>query len=218
VHGFVTQVTEDALAKAGGRLRGMIRADPDLTPGRAKELHDKGVRGIRFNFARHLGGSIDAATYERICGVVAPLGWVVDLHIDADLMVEKAEMIRRTPAPVLIDHFGRCDGAKGPEHEHFRFLLDLMGEKNMWIKISGADRLMARGATFEQVVPLAHALVAKAPDRVVWGTDWPHSNVYEPGRMPNDGDLMNMMLALVPDEAARTKVLATNAGKLFGFD
>lgn len=217
VHGYVTDVTIDAIEKADGRLRGMIRADPDLTPEAAKALHDKGVRGIRFNFARHLNGAVDRARYERIVHVVAPLGWVVDLHIDADLMVENAEMISWTPAPVLIDHFGRIDGTRGTDQPAYRTLYDLLGESHIWVKVSGADRLMANGATYEQVVPLARAVIARAPDRVVWGTDWPHSNVYEPGKTPNDGDLMNMLLDFAPDEAQRTKVLAENPAKLFGF-
>ena len=218
VHGFVTDVTLDAIAKSEGRLRGMIRADPELTPEMAKSLHARGIRGIRFNFARHLKGRFDAAQYEKIVSVAALQGWVVDLHIDADLIVERAELIRRTNAPVLIDHFGRVDGRLGPDQSGFRVLLDLLGEPHVWIKISGVDRLMARGAAYEQVVSLAHALIDRAPNRVVWGTDWPHSNVFEPGKVPNDGDLMNMMLDLAPDEAQRNKILAENPAKLFGFD
>ncbi|MDA1325186.1 MAG: amidohydrolase family protein [Proteobacteria bacterium] len=217
VHGFNTDVTVDAIEKSEGRLRGMIRADPNLTQEAAKALHGRGVRGIRFNFARHLGGAMDWVRYERIVGVVASLGWVVDLHIDADLLADNAEMIRSTPAPVLIDHFGRIDGTLGTDQPGYRTLYDLLGEKHVWVKISGADRLMARGASYEQVVPLARALIDRAPDRVVWGTDWPHSNVYQPGRVPNDGDLMNMMLDIAPDEAQRNKVLADNPAKLFGF-
>lgn len=217
VHGFVTDVTVDAIEKAGGRLLGMIRADPSLTPAAAKDLHAKGVRGIRFNFARHLGGRFDEERYRRIVGAVAPLGWPVDLHIDADLIAERAELIRRTEAPVLIDHFGRADGTKGVGQPGFRALLDLLGEKHVWVKISGADRLMARGCRYEDVVPLAHALIARAPDRVVWGTDWPHSNIFEPGRTPNDGDLMNMLPDFAPDEATRTRVLADNPARLFGY-
>ncbi len=217
VHGFPTDVTVDAIEKSDGRLRGMIRADPNLTFETAKVLNDKGIRGIRFNFAGHLGGTMDTALYERIVGVVAPLGWVIDLHIDADRLVENAEMIRSTQAPVLIDHFGRIDGKLGTNQPGFRTLYDLLGENHVWVKVSGADRLIALGASYEQVVPLARALIERAPDRVVWGTDWPHSNVFEPGKVPNDGDLMNMMMDFAPDDAQRNKVLAENPAKLFGF-
>ena len=217
VHGFAPAVTLDALARSDGRLRGMIRADPSLTAADVKALHGKGVRGIRFNFARHLGGKFDADRFRRIVGTVAPQGWPVDLHIDADLIEERAELIRWVPVPVVIDHFGRVDGRLGVDQPAFRVLLDLAGEGNVYVKISGADRLMARGSTYDNVVALARALIARAPDRIVWGTDWPHSNVFEPNRTPNDGDLMNMMLDFAPDEAVRHGILVDNPARLFGF-
>jgi predicted TIM-barrel fold metal-dependent hydrolase len=96
-------------------------------------------------------------------------------------------------------------------------LLDLAGEKHVYVKISGANRIMARGATYEQIVPIARALVAKAPDRMIWGTDWPHSDVFKPGEMPNDGDLLDMLLDFAPDEAVRKRILVDNPTGLFGF-
>lgn len=217
VHGFVTAVTLDALARSDGRLRGMIRADPNLTTDDVKKLHEQGVRGIRFNFARHLGGKIDPDRFRKIVSTVAPLGWPVDLHIDADQIEERAELIRWVPVPVVIDHFGRVDGRLGVDQPAFRLLLDLAGEGNVYVKISGADRLMARGSPYDNVVALARALIARAPDRIIWGTDWPHSNVFEPNRTPNDGDLMNMMLDFAPDEALRRKILVDTPARLFGF-
>jgi predicted TIM-barrel fold metal-dependent hydrolase len=217
VHGFITDVTVDAIERSDGRLRGMIRADPNLTSDDVRRLHARGVRGIRFNFARHLRGKFDPAHFEKLVATVASQGWAVDLHIDPELIVERAETIRRAPANIVIDHFGRVDGTKGVDQLGFKTLLDLFGEKHVWIKISGADRLMARGCRYEEIVPLARALIAKAPDRVIWGTDWPHSNIFEPGKTPNDGDLMNMMLDFAPDEATRNGVLADNPARLFGF-
>jgi predicted TIM-barrel fold metal-dependent hydrolase len=218
VHGFENDVLFDAMEKSDGRLRGMIRANPDLSAADYRALHDKGVRGIRFNFARHLNGTVDTDNFHAIVDRVAPLGWPVDLHIDADLIVEYADLIRQTPAPIVIDHFGRIDGAAGVDQPAFQALLDLLGEDHVWVKISGADRLVQRGAAYEDAAPFAHALISRAPDRIIWGTDWPHSNYYQSGNIPNDGMLMDLMADYAPDEATRNRILADNPARLFWFD
>ena len=218
VHGFDNAVLFDAMDKADGRIRGMIRADPALSAADYRALHERGVRGIRFNFARHLKGSFDADSFRAIVDRVVPLGWPVDLHIDADLIVAYAELIRDVPAPVVIDHFGRVDGTAGLDQPAFRALLDLAGEANVWVKISGADRMMQRGARYEDAVPFARALIARAPERIIWGTDWPHSNYCRSGTMPNDGMLMDLMLDYTPDEGTRNRILADNPARLFWND
>ena len=119
--------------------------------------------------------------------------------------------------PTIIDHFGQVDPAKGVDQPAFRVILDLMGEKHMWMKITTPDRFMAVGAQYGDIVKLARALIAKAPDRIIWGTDWPHAYVYEAGGMINDGDLMDMMIDFPPNEAARKKILVDNPARLFGF-
>ena len=113
-----------------------------------------------------------------------------------------APLLEKLPIRYLIDHFGRVDGRLGVDQPAFRLLLDLAGEGNVYVKISGADRLMARGSPYENVVALARALIARAPDRIVWGTDWPHSNVFEPNKTPNDGDLMNLLALAAPSGLA----------------
>jgi predicted TIM-barrel fold metal-dependent hydrolase len=217
VHGYDNAVTLDAISKAGGRLKGMIRARAGMREDELRVLHAQGICAVRFNFARHLMGRFDEKAFRALTELAGRLGWVVDLHIDADLIVEHSELIRSVPAPVVIDHFGRVDGAKGVDDLQFQALLRLLENKNLWVKISGADRLMARGASYEQVVVLARALIAQAPERVVWGTDWPHSFVFRHGSMPNDGDLVNMLLDFAPDQQVRDRILSDNAAQLFGF-
>jgi predicted TIM-barrel fold metal-dependent hydrolase len=217
VHGFENRMTLDSIARSDGRLRGMIRANPDLGPADLKSLHAAGVRGVRFNLVKTLGGAFDRKGFETIVSRLAPLGWPVCLHIDAELLEPSADMIRRVPLPVIIDHFGRCDARDGIDHPHFRTLLDLIGEANVHVKIACADRQITRGATLAQVADLAHALIARAPERIVWGTDWPHSMVFEPGKMPNDGDLMDMVPVFAPDEAVRNRILVETPAKLFDF-
>jgi 2-pyrone-4,6-dicarboxylate lactonase len=217
VHGFDTAITIDAVEKSGGRLFGMIRADPKLSAEQYRALHAKGVRGIRFNIAHHLGDVFDEDGYFRIVAKVEPLGWPIDLHLDADQLEARIPMIRKTNLPVIIDHMARVKAELGPLDPYAKVLIDLAGEKNVYMKLSGANRIMARGASFGQVVPIAQALIAKAPDRMIWGTDWPHSDVFEPGKMPNDGDLVDMLLDYAPDETVRRKILVDNPANLFGF-
>ena len=119
---------------------------------------------------------------------------------------------------VVIDHFARVDIGRGLDQAPFRLLLDLIGEGNVWVKISGADRFVAKGCGYGDVVPFAHALIENAPDRVVWGTDWPHSNIFVPGITPNDGDLLDLLTEFAPEEAVRRKILAKNPAALFGFE
>src|SRR5205807_10657807 len=129
-----------------------------------------------------------------------------------------AELIARVPLPVIIDHFAYVRSQTGEDKKVFTILFDLLGEKHVWLKISGADRLLSRGARYEEVVALARTLIGRAPDRIIWGTDWPHSNVFEHGRVPNDGDLLNMLLDFAPDETVRRKILADNPARLFEFN
>ncbi len=119
--------------------------------------------------------------------------------------------------PVVIDHSGLVDSRKGLDQSAFRVLLDLVALPHVWVKISGADRRLYAGECYEDIVAMAHALIARAPDRVIWGTDWPHAYVYQAGRQINDGDLISFMLDFAPDEAARRKILADNPARLFGF-
>jgi predicted TIM-barrel fold metal-dependent hydrolase len=217
VHGFENAVMHDAIAKADGRLKGMVRANPNATEADNKALHAQGVRGIRFNLRPHLNGRFDE---DELLGTVARirnLPWCVCLHIEAELIVRNAELIRRLDMPTIIDHFGQTDPAKGVDQPEFRVVLDLLGEKHVWVKIAAADRWLHEGKEFGDIVKLARALIAKAPDRIIWGTDWPHAYVYEPGQMINDGDLMNMMIDFPPDPETRKKILVDNPARLFGF-
>jgi 2-pyrone-4,6-dicarboxylate lactonase len=214
VHQWDSASTLEAIAKGEGRLLGMVHANPNQTEAEYRKLHAGGVRGVRFNTIERTGGRFDEARLQRVIAQVAPLGWPVDLHIEADFLERHAELVRRIPLPVIIDHFGNVPARA---HPAFKILLDLIGEPHVWLKISGADRLMSRGARYEEIVPLARALIARAPERIIWGTDWPHSNIFKHGTVPNDGDLMSMVLDFAPDAAVRQKILVDNPARLFGF-
>lgn len=218
VHGTDTRVTVDAVAKSDGRLKGMIRVDPELSPERVRELHAAGVRGLRFPVAREHGNAFNPDLFNRTVAVMETKSWVVDMQINDDVIHENAEMIRSVPLPVVIDTWGRVDPMKGFDQPALGTLLDLLGEKHIYLKIHGANRYLERGVPYEKLVELAHVLIKKAPERILWGTDWPHSFVFEPRHMPNDGDLIDMLLDFAPDEADRRRILVDNPKGLFDFD
>ncbi len=153
----------------------------------------------------------------RIISRLKGLPWAVDFHIEASLIEENAELLSRIEMPVIIDHFGGVDSRKGLDQPALRVLLDLVALPHMWVKISSGDRRLAAGERYEDIVAMARALIARAPDRVIWGSDWPHAYVYEAGQQINDGDLISFMLDFAPDETARRKVLVNNPARLFGF-
>ena len=221
-HGFDNAVTLDAVARSDGRLRAVLRATDRYDAATLKQLHAQGVRGMRFNFIERLktsaeSGLFDGERLQKVAAQIAPLRWFIDLHIEAPLVVQNADLLRRVPVPIMIDHFAKVNLAQGVDHPTARTLLDLLGEPNIWIKLSGHPPRVSAGATLAQLTTMAQAMIARAPDRVIWGSDWPHSDVFEPGQMPNDGDLMNMVQGFAPEEATRRKILAENPARLADF-
>jgi predicted TIM-barrel fold metal-dependent hydrolase len=217
VHGFDNKQVFHTLARGEGRLRAVVRNNPDLAASDLRRLNDAGVRGIRFSFTERLHGTFDESQLWDLTRKAEPLRWILDFHIDPADIVRHAEVLRRLPLPVIIDHCGMVVEAQGVHEAGFRALLDLAGEKHIWVKIAAHDRALARGARYDDVVAVARALVERSPDRLIWGTDWPHPYIYKHGQMPNDGDLMDMMLDFAPDEARRNAILADNPARLFGF-
>ena len=212
-HGSDMRVTLDAIARSGGAVRGVAVADPGVTDADLAALDAGGIRGVRFNFVKHLGGMPDMAFFDRVLAQVEPLGWHVVLHLDAEDVVELAPRIARIRVPFVIDHMGRVKAKNGLDQAPFRRLLELMRNPLAWVKICGAERVSSAGAPFRDAVPFARALVEAAPDRVLWGTDWPHPNIA--GDMPNDGDLVDLLAEAVGDEALRRRVLVDNPARLY---
>jgi 2-pyrone-4,6-dicarboxylate lactonase len=137
------------------------------------------------------------------------------LHFDAKDLGKYADLLDQMPVPYVIDHMARVDASAGLEQEPFKQLLGLMRDERCWVKISGAERLTTDGPPpYTDVVPYAQALIAAAPDRVLWGTDWPHPNVRH---MPDDGDLVDLLATFAPDEATRNRILVTNPERLYDF-
>ncbi len=214
-HGTDNSAMVDALHRGQGRYAGVAMIDESFTTSDIAGLHDAGVRGTRFNFVAHLGGAPELDVFWRLVDRVQPFGWHVVLHFDAKDLPHYADLLERMPCPYVIDHMARVPVTQGVEQEPFQQLLRLMGDERCWVKISGAERLTADGPPpYDDVVPFARALIDAAPDRVLWGTDWPHPNVRH---MPDDGDLLDLLAAFAPDPATRHRVLVTNPETLYDF-
>ncbi len=219
-HGFDNTATLDAIAKTGGRFRGVARINDTTTPGELKKLQEGGIRGVRFNLLDRSAGNIKLEVFDRVIDRLVGLGWSVDLHIDPKNLLLLEERIRALPVPVVIDHLGRINPVEGLDQPAFRLLLDFMKDERFWVKLSAVDKISRsdKGLLYTDLVPFAHALIDAAPDRVIWGTDWPHSNLFVPGKTPNDGDLLDLLYEFAPDEKVRRKILVDNPSRLYGFD
>ena len=214
-HGTENAAMVDALERGKGRYAGVAMIDESFGESEIGALHDAGVRGTRFNFVAHLGGAPDLGTFWRIVERIVPFGWHIVLHFDANDLPTYAELLDRMPAPYVIDHMARVDASAGVDQEPFQHLLELMTDDRAWVKISGAERITADGSPpYDDVFPYARALVAAAPHRVLWGTDWPHPNVRH---MPDDGDLVDLLAELVPDAGTRDQILVANPERLYDF-
>jgi len=214
-HGSDNTVILDAIAQSGGKYRGVANVDEEITDEEFERLHAGGVRGIRFNFVQHLGGTPDLDVFDSLVHRVKPLGWHVVLHFDAKDLLDFGDMLRKLPVPFIIDHMGRVPTRDGLEQKPFEILLDTARMDNCWVKICGAERISSMGPPFTDAVPFAQALLEVAPDRILWGTDWPHPNIKK--HMPNDGDLVDLIPLYMPDAALQRKVLVDNPDRLYGF-
>lgn len=216
-HATDNAVTLDAVQRGQGRFRGMCRLTGDESEAEMQRLHDGGVRAARFNFGVSLGHKPNLAAVQKALPKMAALGWCIDLHIDEDGLAAHADTVRKFPVPVVIDHLAHIHAAKGLSQRGFKILLELLAEPKFWVKVAGIDWLSAKGKPWDDVAPFARAVLEAAPDRVLWGTNWPHSNRFEHGTAPNDGDLVDFIAEIAPDEATRHKMMVDNPAKLFGF-
>lgn len=216
-HGTDNSAMVDAIRRGEGRYAGVAMIDPTFTVAELEALHANRVRGIRFNFVAHLGGAPDLDDFWHLVRRIEPLGWHVVLHFDAKDLSHSRDLLDAMPVPYVIDHMARVQAADGIDQEPFSELLELIsGDDRCWVKISCAERLTAgKVAPFDDVIPFGRALVDAAPERVLWGTDWPHPNM---AVMPDEGTLLDLLAAYCPDEATRHRILVDNPTHLYDFD
>jgi 2-pyrone-4,6-dicarboxylate lactonase len=211
-HGTDNRAMLDAIADKPGEARGVAIVDDRFVDKDYETLHAGGVRAVRFNFVRHLGGAPDMDVFRRVLGRIKGLGWHVVLHLDAADIVPLSEMISGLTLPFVIDHMGRVKADAGVDQPPMRALLELAKRDNCWIKVSGAERISK--FPFDTAVPIARAIIAAAPDRVLWGTDFPHPNLADP---VDEADLVDLLPRIAESEEQRHKLLVANPAALYGF-
>jgi predicted TIM-barrel fold metal-dependent hydrolase len=213
VYGTDNRCTYDAVAASGGRWRGIAVVGPSTNTHELRRLHDEGFRGVRINLL--FKGGLAMEILEQVARLIAPLGWHLQLLIDGRDLPELAPRLRRLPVHFVIDHMGHMPAKLGLAHPGFTALFALAREGNCWVKLSGAYRISAQPYPYEDVAPIAKALVEAAPERMVWGSDWPHPSFQ--GAMPVDATLLDLLASWVPESRTRQRILTTNPAELYDF-
>ena len=212
-HGADNAAMVNALVRSDGRARGVATVRADVSVGELADLHAAGVRGVRFNFVRRLVDPKPDAHYRAIIGRIAPLGWHVVVYFEAADLAERWAFFTSLPTVVVVDHMGRPDVSQPVDGPEFGRFLALMERPNIWSKVSCPERLSLSGPPYDDVAPFARRLVERFPDRVLWGTDWPHPNLK--GHMPDDGMLVDRIPVIAPTEALRRALLVDNPARLY---
>ncbi|RZM32953.1 MAG: 2-pyrone-4,6-dicarboxylate hydrolase [Sphingomonas sp.] len=214
-HGADNRALVDALHAAGDRARGVATVRDTVTDEDLAELHAAGVRGVRFNFVRRLVDPKPDAYYHAIIDRIAPLGWHVVIYFEAADLEERWDFFTALPTTVVVDHMGRPDVTKPIDGPEFGRFIRLMAEhENVWTKVSCPERLSRLGPpTYDDVAPFARLLVERFPDRVLWGTDWPHPNMTT--HAPDDGGLVDIIPRIATTDALRRKLLVDNPMRLY---
>ena len=219
-HGRDNAAMLDALARHPARLRGVAVADADTPAAELRRWAALGVKGLRFNHffrggALHYRGGVPLAAARALAPLMAELGWHLQLWIDVKDLPDTIPVLKSLGLPVVIDHMGRTDARAGTSAPGFQSLLRLVGDGGCWVKLSGAHRLSMRAPDYAEVRPFHEALVRANPDRLIWGTDWPHPRIE--GEMPNAGHLLDLFNEWTPDAIVRRKILVDNPARLYGF-
>ncbi|NLS06074.1 amidohydrolase family protein [Rhizobium sp. P32RR-XVIII] len=204
----------DALAESEFPLRGIAVVEPTISDSELERMNTLGVRGLRLNLKNANG--MDEAGALRIAQRIKDLGWHIVLRIDSDDLDATERLIDKLPVDVAIDHFGQIPVKEGLNGTLFTALLRLLRGGRLWMKMTGPMRISKQEFPHADVVPFAQALAETAPDRLLWGTDWPHTTIET--AMPNDGDLCDLLSTWIPDADTRKKILVDNPARLFGFE
>jgi len=211
-----------ALEKYPEQFRGIVVCSSDLTDQELDHWHNLGVRGVRFNLLRKNGqavyrNGVGLEVLERLAPRMAERGWHAQIWVHAPDLPELAARLLKLNLPLVIDHMGRMDTVHGTHNPGFKELCRLVGDGLAWVKISGADRIRASINSYEDVRPFALELIKSNIERIVWGTDWPHINYFDPLAVPDEGDLTNLLLDWLPNEKDRVQILVNNPAALYGF-
>ena len=214
-HGADNRALVDALAASNGLARGVATVRKDVTNQELRTLNAAGVRGVRFNFVKRLVDKLPHEDLGIIAEKIAPLGWHIVIYFEAAELPEIYPLVTALPTQVVVDHMGRPDVSRPVEGPQFRRFVRLLEEHpNIWSKVSCPERLSQVGPPgYEDVIPFSRYLVERFPDRVLWGTDWPHPNMKS--HMPDDGKLVDLIPRVAPTPALRQALLVENPMRLY---
>ena len=214
-HGADNRALTDALRHSNGRARGVATVKADVIDKELHSLDDAGVRGVRFNFVKRLVDTTPKEVLSEIARRIAPLKWHVVIYFEAADLPELYGFFASLPTTVVVDHMGRPDVERPVDGPEFALFVKLMREHpNIWSKVSCPDRLSKAGApNYDDVVPFAQQLVELFPDRVLWGTDWPHPNLKS--HMPDDGDLVDFIPKIATSMRQQQRLLIENPLALY---
>jgi 2-pyrone-4,6-dicarboxylate lactonase len=214
-HGADNRALVDALASSNGRARGVAGVKRDVSDAELAALDAAGVRGVRFNFVKRLVDKLPFDGLNEIASRIVPLGWHVVIYFEAEELPELYDFFSALPTTVVVDHMGRPDVSLPVDGPEFALFVELMSEHpNFWSKVTCPERLSRSGPPeYADVVPFARRLVERFPDRVLWGTDWPHPNMKS--HMPDDGKLVDFIPRIAPTPALQQALLVENPMRLY---
>ncbi|MGH1471466.1 MAG: amidohydrolase family protein [Cellvibrionaceae bacterium] len=221
-HGTDNSALLDALEHSNDMARGVAIVEPDITEEELKKMHDLGVRAVRFNFLKRLVDETPKEVYLGISEKAKKLGWHIVVYFEAPDLPDMIPFFKKLDTTIVVDHMGRPDVSKGVDSEEFNNFLSLMeNNPNVWAKVSCAERLTLQADSegtrnninYSDVVPFARKIVEKFPDRVLWGTDWPHPNMKS--HCPDDGALVDLIPQIAPTRELQQALLVDNPMKLY---
>jgi D-galactarolactone isomerase len=216
-YGTDNRVTLDAIAQLGiDHARGVAVLKPDVTDTELLALHAGGIRGIRFTLYTPANAVVGFEMVEPLAQRVAELGWHVQLHWTAEQIVDHAAMLARLPSRIVFDHLARLPLPAGVAHPAFSLIRHLAESGRVWVKLSGPylDSIVGMEGAYADTTASAHAWISALPDRVVWGSDWPHTTE---SRKPDDASLLNLLGTWADDTTTRHRILVDNPAQLYDF-
>src|SRR5215472_11982364 len=215
-YGVDNRVTLDAVAAFGPQARAVVVVNDAVSDSELKRMHEQGARGIRFNLAQ--AGATTPEMIEPLSKRVNDLGWHIQINAPAAKIMEIMPILERVPSPIVFDHLAHIPEPEGINHPVFGQVRALIDKGATWVKLSGAYADTKVGPpTYADSSSIARAYVKAAPERLVWGSDWPHPGVRDPDPKPDDAILIDLMLDWAPNEAVRNRILVGNAAKLYDF-
>lgn len=213
-HGKDNRAMVDACRTAGEKARGIASVGPEITLPELEEMHEAGVRGVRFNFVKRLVDATPKEVFLSIADKIKDLGWHIVVYFEAQDLEELVPFLEQLPTILVVDHMGRPDVTKGVDHPDFQRFIRLMEDnENIWSKVTCPERLSVQGPPYEDVVPYCQAIVDRFEDRVLWGTDWPHPNMKS--HMPDDGALVDYIPKIARTPIQQQKLLVDNPMRLY---